>query len=178
MSILIKAVFIDRDGTLGGGDDVTLPQNFQLYPFSKTALNLLKENGYMLIAFTNQPDISRGKAAKKDFETELFSFGFDDLCICPHQPSEHCKCRKPSTYMMEQMAKIHSLNLSECFVIGDRWSDMLAGIRAGAKPILVKTGAGMETLEKDSDKWDSRKAVYIANTILDACKCITNLTDY
>lgn len=110
------------------------------------------------------------------FETELFSFGFDDLCICPHQPSEHCKCRKPSTYMMEQMAKIHSLNLSECFVIGDRWSDMLAGIRAGAKPILVKTGAGMEALEKDSDKWDSRKAVYIANTILDACKWITNLT--
>lgn len=175
MTVIIKAVFIDRDGTLGGGDDVTFPQGFTLYPFTKAALNLLKEHRYLLIAFTNQPDISRGKAKLKDFETELLSFGFDDLCICPHQPEEHCKCRKPSSYMMEQMAEKHHLDLSECFVIGDRWSDMLAGIHAGAKSILVKTGAGKEALGEYSDKWDSSNAAYLADNLFDASEWIVSL---
>jgi HAD superfamily hydrolase (TIGR01662 family) len=172
----MKAVFIDRDGTIGGGDEVTLPDNFKLYPFSLFSFHMLKENGYMLIAFTNQPDISKGKIDLEDFEDELSSFGFDDICICPHPPSDHCECRKPSTYMIEQMAKKYCLDLSECIVIGDRWSDMLAGLNAGAKTILVKTGAGNEALSTFSDKWHSNKAAYIAEDLLDAAQWIVQET--
>ncbi|SDM67849.1 histidinol-phosphate phosphatase family domain-containing protein/HAD-superfamily hydrolase, subfamily IIIA [Acetanaerobacterium elongatum] len=168
----MKAVFIDRDGTIGGGNDVTLPKDFQRFPFTQQALELLKNHGFMLIAFTNQPDISRGKCRMEDFEQELATFGFDDTCICPHQQEENCRCRKPGTLMITEMAKKYKLNLSECFVIGDRWSDMLAGMRAGTKTVLVLTGAGRDALGVDRDKWDSGRVSYIADDLLAACKWI------
>lgn len=45
---------------------------------------------------------------------------------------------------------------------------MLAGDSAGAKTILVKTGAGMDSLGKDRDKWSNMEPGYIAEDILDA----------
>lgn len=36
----MKAVFIDRDGTIGGGDEVTFPQDFKLFSFSREAIDL------------------------------------------------------------------------------------------------------------------------------------------
>lgn len=170
----MKAVFIDRDGTIGGGNEVTFPNEFQLFPFSGNAIHLLKENRYQLIAFTNQPDISEGKVDYKDFETELRFFGFDDVCICPHRPADHCSCRKPSSYMIHQMETKYHLNLSQCYVIGDRWSDMVAGINAGANVILVKTGAGNGGMGLRSDKWDPDKAAYIAENLLDGVQWILN----
>lgn len=125
-----------------------------------------------MIAFTNQPDISDGKISVHDFETELYSFGFDDICICPHRPSDHCPCRKPSPYMLLRAGEKYQLDLAECFVIGDRWSDILAGTQAGVKSILVRTGAGMDSLGVDSDKWDFTKASYLAENLLDAVQWI------
>jgi HAD-superfamily hydrolase, subfamily IIIA len=171
----MKAVFIDRDGTIGGGDEVTFPCDFKLFSFSEGAIHLLKDHGYKVIAFTNQPDISVGKAAYSDFEEELYSFGFDDVCICPHRPTDHCKCRKPGTYMIDQMIKKHHLNPSECFVVGDRWSDMVAGINAGTKVILVKTGAGSGEMGLYSDQWDSGRADCIAENLLDAVQWMLGL---
>jgi histidinol-phosphate phosphatase family protein len=167
----MKAVFIDRDGTIGGGDEVAFPRDFKLFSFSRNAINLLKKN-YRLFAFTNQPDISEGKVNYKDFESELYSFGFDDLCICPHRPTDHCKCRKPSAYMINRMGIKYHLNLSECFVIGDRWSDMVAGINAGTKVILVKTGAGNGKMGLHSNQWDPNMAAYLATDLLDATQWI------
>ncbi|MVB10051.1 D-glycero-beta-D-manno-heptose-1,7-bisphosphate 7-phosphatase [Caprobacter fermentans] len=170
----MKAVFIDRDGTIGGGDEVTFPQEFKLFPFSRKAIDLLKNKGYKLFAFTNQPDLSEGKVAYKDFETELNSLGFDDLCICPHRPVDHCKCRKPSAYMINQMEIKYHLQLSECFVIGDRWSDMASGISAGTKVILVRTGAGNGAMGLYSNQWNPDRAAYIAEDLLDAVRWILN----
>ena len=171
---MVQAVFIDRDGTIGGNDDVTLPDHFVLYPFSNEAFDLLKQNKVKLFAFTNQPDISRGLCSDQQFITELTGFGFDDVYLCPQQPDEKCKCRKPSKYLLEKAVKEHNLSLSDCAVIGDRWSDMLAGITAGTKTILVRTGAGQDALNKDQDKWNRDDADYIAENLLDAVNWILN----
>jgi ribonucleotide monophosphatase NagD (HAD superfamily) len=40
------------------------------------------------------------------------------------------------------------LNLKECVVIGDRWTDMIAAQEVGCIKILVKTGAGEEAFKK------------------------------
>jgi len=170
----MKAVFIDRDGTIGGGDEVAFPNDFKLFPFSEDAIHLLRENGYKVLAFTNQPDISNGKVNYKDFEKELYAFGFDDICICPHKPSDHCKCRKPSTYMIDQMVKKYHLDPSKCFVVGDRWSDMVAGINAGTKVILVKTGAGNGKMGLYSNQWNPGEADHIAENLYNAVHWILN----
>ncbi|MBP1947079.1 histidinol phosphatase-like enzyme [Virgibacillus litoralis] len=98
----------------------------------------------MIISFTNQPGISRGEAKREEFESELKGFGFDKVYLCPHQQNEGCNCRKPSTGMLLQAAEDNNLNLNQCFVIGDRWTDMLAAKDAGCIQVLVKTGARVE----------------------------------
>jgi histidinol-phosphate phosphatase family protein len=169
---MLKAVFIDRDGTLGGGDEVIFPNEFSLYPNTRKALDLLKENNIKIFAFTNQPDISRGLCKQEDFEKELYGYGFEDLCICPHTDEDNCECRKPKTKMLEQISAKYNISLNDCFVIGDRWSDMIAGISVGCKVILVKTGAGKDAVTKYKDKWDIKRAEKIADDILDAVYCI------
>ncbi len=136
----IEAIFLDRDGTIGGDDTVHDPGAFQLFPHSQELINHLKEDGIKVFAFTNQPGISEGKATSKDFIDELTKFGFDDIFLCPHSHSEGCICRKPNTGMLMNSAKKYQLNLENCVVIGDRWSDMLAASKANCLKILVKTG--------------------------------------
>jgi len=47
------AVFIDRDGTIGGTGHFVHPRDFTPYPFSIEALNLLKESGIKIFAQTH-----------------------------------------------------------------------------------------------------------------------------
>jgi histidinol phosphatase-like enzyme len=52
---LIPAIFIDRDGTIGGSDEVIHPGDFALFPFTSRAIDRLKKQGLRLFGFTNQP---------------------------------------------------------------------------------------------------------------------------
>ncbi|WP_082235729.1 HAD-IIIA family hydrolase [Halobacillus massiliensis] len=146
-----KAVFVDRDGTLGGSEEIEYPGSFALYPETKEHIRLLKSNGFFVFSFTNQPGISKGQSTKQAFKNELYGFGMDDVYLCPHSPEEGCACRKPQTGMIDQARKDYHLNLKESWVIGDRFKDIQAANRSGTKSILVLTGAGKE------------EAVYIEN---------------
>lgn len=168
-----KAIFIDRDGTIGGTDKVVYPGEFALFPFVRESIVKLKSLGYLIVSFTNQPGISKGEAVKADFEAELTKFGFDKVYLCPHQHHEACSCRKPATGMLLQAAKENNLNLRECVVIGDRWTDMLAANEVKATKILVKTGAGKDAYEKFKaevyyGKYDEVCPEYVATDFSDA----------
>ncbi|MBB4824713.1 histidinol-phosphate phosphatase family protein [Sporosarcina luteola] len=141
-----KAIFIDRDGTIGGNEQVVYPEAFTPFNYVLECMAKLKDSGFLLCSFTNQPGIAKGEATREEFENELASFGFDHIYLCPHQPDEGCQCRKPATGMLRQAAHEHDLQLHDCVVIGDRWTDMLAAHEAGCIKILVRTGAGEESL--------------------------------
>lgn len=173
----IQAVFIDRDGTLGGSDIVTLPSEFESYPFTQKALNLLKEADKSVFSFTNQPGIARGESTVEEFEKELLSFGFDKVYICPHEHGEGCKCRKPAIGMLLQATQDYSLDLHRCVVIGDRWTDMVAANNSLCLKVLVKTGAGKKELAKYDKgnfygEWIEAYPDYIADDIYDAVRWI------
>jgi histidinol-phosphate phosphatase family protein len=168
MAAIIDAVFIDRDGTIGGDCSVTYPGVFRLYPLAKEAIKILKGLGIKIFAFTNQPGISRGESTEYDFEKELFEFGFDKAYICPHRPEEQCSCRKPNHELLVKASREYNIDLKRCAVIGDRWSDMLAGHNAGTKKILVMTGAGNEALGKYRNKWAHVQPDFIAENVLEA----------
>lgn len=168
----VEAVFMDRDGTMGGGEDVTYPDKFILYPFTKEAIKILKSNGIKLFAFSNQPGISCGEA-KEDFIFELEGFGFEKAYICPHTDEYKCKCRKPEIGLLLKAKEEYNLDLSKCVVIGDRWSDMMAGDRAGMKKVLVLTGVGKDALNKDRHRWENIEPDFIADNVLEAAKWIT-----
>jgi len=90
----IEAVFLDRDGTIGGDDTIHYPGSFELYPNSQEIINYLKTMGIKILSFTNQPGIAKGKATIQEFIDELLGFGFDEVFICPHSHTEGCKCEK------------------------------------------------------------------------------------
>ena len=168
MEDIINAVFIDRDGTIGGDCSVIYPGKFKLYPFAEEAIKLLKSLNIKVFAFTNQPGISTGESTVYEFEKELLEFGFEKTYICPHSEEGLCSCRKPSAALLIKASNEYNLDLTKCAVIGDRWSDMLAGNNAGTKKILVMTGAGNEALGIYRNKWANIEPDYVAENVLDA----------
>ncbi|MBA4494928.1 HAD-IIIA family hydrolase [Paenactinomyces guangxiensis] len=171
----IQAVFIDRDGTIGGTGHFIHPKDFTPYPFSKTAFQLLKDNNIKMFAFTNQHRISRGEASVIDFYNEFKTYGFDDVFICPHSPSEGCECHKPKPGLLLDASRKHNLDLSKTCVIGDVGStDMLAAHAVGAFKILVLTGWGKKSFNEYRHTWESVQPDFVAENLLDAVRWIIN----
>ena len=63
--------------------------------------------------------------------------------FCPHYPQKdgECLCRKPNPNMILNAKTEFNIDLSESILIGDRNSDIEAGISAGIKSnFLINTG--------------------------------------
>lgn len=171
----IQAVFIDRDGTIGGNGHFIHPNDFKIYPFTNEALSMLKKAGMKIFAFTNQHRISRGQATLEDFEKEFQLLGFDDSYICPHPMDGDCTCHKPKPGMLLKAAHEYELDLRNCVVIGDVGSDMVAANEVGAIKILVKTGWGQGSLNEYRHKLVNVEPDYIAESLLEAVKWIIHV---
>ena len=78
--------------------------------------------------------------------------------------------RKPKAGMGWQAQKDMDLDLSQCWMIGDKSADLGFAKNLGVKSILVRTGYGEETIEKMAAK--GQKPERVADDLLDACKLI------
>jgi len=56
--------------------------------------------------------------------------------MCPHDDDAHCACRKPRPGLLLEAAPQLGIDLSESYIVGDRWRDVEAGQRAVARPSL------------------------------------------
>ena len=169
----IEAVFIDRDGTIGGTGHFIHPKDFSPYSFSRAALQILKDNNIKTFACTNQHRISKGEATLDDFYKEFQSYEFDDAFICPHSSEDKCNCHKPKPGMLLEASKKYKIDLTKTVFIGDFGStDMLAAHSIGAMKILVLTGWGYSSLNQYRDKWADVEPDYVAENLLTAVKWI------
>ena len=169
----VQAIFIDRDGTIGGTGNFIHPKEFQLYPFSVTALNLLKAKDIKIFALTNQHRISRDEVKLEEFMQQFDEYGFDDAFICPHEENENCNCRKPNGGLLIEAANKYKLDLEDCIVIGDVGSvDMVLADKFNCVKILVKTGWGENSLNEYRNTWENVEPDYIADNLLEASKWI------
>jgi D-glycero-D-manno-heptose 1,7-bisphosphate phosphatase len=153
------AVFLDRDGTLveeaGYLDRL---DRLVFFPYSVDAVRLLNRAGFAVVIVTNQAGIARGifkeefvAEAHRHITTRLEAGGahVDAFYYCPHHSEgviaeyrKSCDCRKPQSGLFTRAASEHDLALDKSFVVGDRWHDLEAGQRVGARGILVRTGYG------------------------------------
>ncbi|WNB90818.1 HAD-IIIA family hydrolase [Bacillus sp. NEB1478] len=145
----LQAVFLDRDGTIGGSMQIEYPGELKLFPFTKKAIESFQKQGIRVFSFTNQPGISQGMAKEEDFIKELKGFGFEGIYLCPHHHRDGCFCRKPGTGMLDKAAFEHQLDLTRCAVIGDRWTDIEAAKKVGCTAILVLTGSGAASWQEN-----------------------------
>ncbi len=155
-----RAVFLDRDGTLIVEKYyLHRPEEVELFPGAGGALKRLADAGFKLIVVTNQSGIGRGYFTLADAELvnerlarELAPDGvrFDKTYIAPEAPDQPSRGRKPSPQFLFDARDEFSLNLAECFMVGDKLIDLECGWNAGVKKsILVRTGYGAE-LERES----------------------------
>ena len=147
---MIRAVFLDRDGVLNATtvrDNVSYPPasaaEVQILPGVPEALAKLKSHGFALIVVSNQPDIARGTQTTEEvvaINTVLTkSLPLDAVIFCPHDNQDNCDCRKPKPGLLFQGARqLGGVDLAASFMVGDRWSDVLAGQAAGCKTILIE----------------------------------------
>ena len=133
---------------------------------------MLREHGVLALVTTNQSCIARGLDGGYDFAAEFRDIGADGWFICPHDRQDGCRCRKPGTGLIEQARDRYDLDLARSYMIGDRWSDMLAGGRMGMRLIPVLTGKGRETLGAEREKWQPYAPAYIARDLPDAARWI------
>lgn len=144
------AVFLDRDGTLMHDTGyVGDPASVQIYPGVPEALAKLKAAGYKTVIVTNQSGIPRGYFTEADFHAvqarfeELIGPGLiDAVYYCAEHPDHATDRRKPGPGMLLEGAREHAIDLTRSWMIGDRAGDVEAGVRAGVRSILVRTGEG------------------------------------
>jgi len=175
-----KAVFLDRDGVLNQAvvrNGMPYPPanaaELVLAPDAKAALVELKEQGFLLLVVTNQPDVAKGiitRAAVEEINRKLASeLPVDDVFVCYHQDSDHCDCRKPKPGMILEGASKHDVDLAESFMVGDRWRDVEAGQNAGCRTVLIDGGYTEREPARPADArvYSLKEA---ADWILEACR--------
>jgi D-glycero-D-manno-heptose 1,7-bisphosphate phosphatase len=153
------AVFLDRDGTvLEEAGYLDRFERLVFFPYAIDAIRLLNHGGFAVVVVTNQSGIGRGMyeeefvlRAHEVVNARVAAGGarIDGFYYCPHHPTAEiekyrrdCDCRKPGPGMMRQASQDLDLDLSRSFAVGDKWSDVQAGIAAGGRGVLVRTGYG------------------------------------
>jgi D-glycero-D-manno-heptose 1,7-bisphosphate phosphatase len=158
---LRRAVFLDRDGTVNVEREyLHRTEEFAFITGAPEAIRLLKGAGFLVIVVTNQSGIARGyfdEAAvhrlHRYMDEQLARSGtsVDAYYLCPHHPHHGigdyrrvCGCRKPLPGMLIEAAADYSIDLASSYVVGDKLADVEAGLAAGCRPLLVRTGYGAE----------------------------------
>jgi D-glycero-D-manno-heptose 1,7-bisphosphate phosphatase len=169
MGETIKVLFLDRDGTINQdtGSYIYTKEQLILIDRADEAIALAKSAGFRIVIVTNQAGIARGIATVEQVEevnhylNDLLSAGnasFDRCYYCPYHPAyphpdydRFMEFRKPATGMVEQaiddfLAEGLIVDRSASFFVGDKTLDVECGLRAGLRPVLVRTGHNEEKL--------------------------------
>jgi D-glycero-D-manno-heptose 1,7-bisphosphate phosphatase len=154
-----RALFLDRDGVIN--TEINYLYKIEDFEFVDGIFDLCRaavEHDYRIIVVTNQSGIARGYYGEADLEKltkwmmrEFAGYGIEisKVYACPHlidadlEPYRcDCPARKPNPGMLLQAKEDFNLDLSKCIFIGDKASDMEAGLRAGIGSLILFDGSG------------------------------------
>lgn len=148
------AVFLDRDGTII--EDVPYlsdPAGIRFLPGATESLARLRRAGFARVLATNQSGIGRGLFTEAqlaeihaELETRLAAEGtsLDAIYHCPAAPPREgaadCPERKPAPGLLLRGAHDLGIDLAASWMVGDKMSDVQAGLAAGCRSILLHPG--------------------------------------
>jgi D-glycero-D-manno-heptose 1,7-bisphosphate phosphatase len=155
------AVFLDRDGTIiEDAGFLRAVDDMVLLPWAAAAIRRLNDADLPVVVITNQSGVGRGYfdeahvlATHAALDVALAPQGarVDAYYYCPHHPAAAdvryripCGCRKPAPGLLQQAARELDLDLTRSWMVGDWWRDVEAGVAAGTRTILIRTGRAPE----------------------------------
>ena len=153
------AIFFDRDGVLIEDKHfISNPNQVQLLSGVKNLLGMAKKSFMATIVVTNQSGISRGYFNWEEYQEVTlkmldiigYPFNIDAIYACGAPPINNLSnWRKPNPYMLLEAKERFNLNLDKSIMIGDRLSDLKAGLNAGVKMVVhLLTGKGRSERSK------------------------------
>lgn len=155
-----KALFLDRDGVINKEKNYLYKiEDFEFIDGVFETCRYFQDKGYLIIIITNQAGIARGKYSEEDYhiltdwmieEFQKENISISKVYYCPHHPdfSSICECRKPNPKMLLDAKKEFKINLSQSILVGDKVSDIKAGLKAGIiKNYLITTGHNFKNQE-------------------------------
>ena len=147
-----KAAFLDRDGVINEDTGyLNKIGDFKWIEGAIEALKILKENNFLIIIVSNQSGVSRGYFSEQDvhnlhkwinLQLSKHNIKIDDFFFSTELPeAEISKSRrKPSPKMIEEAIEKYNLKRDDCFMIGDKNTDVLAAKNAKIRGFLFKGG--------------------------------------
>lgn len=145
-----RALFIDRDGTLIVEPPVTFQvdtlEQLEFLPAVMRSLYFIRKNtDYELVIVSNQDGLGTEAYPRENFDTvqrkmlQVFKgegIEFDDILIDESFPEDNRPTRKPGIAMLTRYTT-GDYDLPNCYVIGDRMSDMQLATNLGCRGLLL-----------------------------------------
>lgn len=160
-----RILFIDRDGVILQEP----PQDFQVDSTEKTSFvpgaivglsNIAASLDYYKVMVTNQDGLGTPSYPEDTFypyqnlmlrTLEGEGFIFDEVIIDKTFAHENAPTRKPGTGLLTHLINNPAYDLSNSFVIGDRYTDIQLAKNLGCKAIYFKSDLHPLTPEQDQD---------------------------
>lgn len=147
------ALFLDRDGVINVDYGyVFKPECFHFIEGIFELVAAANRLDYLVVVITNQAGIGRGFYTESDFQivTDWMLSQFvkrgvhiDAVYFCPHHPEavieqyrQESDMRKPAPGMLLKAAADLNIDLKTSIIVGDKDSDMQAGLAAGVQFLL------------------------------------------
>lgn len=152
----MKLVILDRDGVINEDSDAYIKSVAEWQPIagSLEAIARLSQAGWRVFIASNQAGIGRGLfdydalfAIHARLRQRVAELGgrVDGIAFAPEHPDHATPMRKPNPGMLLDIARRLGVDLAGVPFVGDSHKDVLAAQKAGARPILVRTGNGART---------------------------------
>lgn len=158
---------LDRDGVINRdlGTYCFRPEDFDPIPGSIDAIATLRRKGYKIVVITDQGGIEKGLYTENDVEdvhNKMFQLLGEAGCSSIDAVYYSASSRKddpfakPNVGMFKRCEReIPDIKFNQGYYVGDKMKDLKAAMRMGARPILVRTGYGLDT-EKELNKFTYR----------------------
>lgn len=149
-----RILFIDRDGVVLQEP----PTDFQVDAIDKTSFvdgaitalsQIAADFDFYKVMVTNQDGLGTTSYPNEQFQPfqDLMirtlageGFVFDEMIIDKSFAAENLPTRKPGTALLSHLMNNEAFDLTNSFVIGDRWSDIELAKNLGCKAIYFKSG--------------------------------------
>jgi len=149
-----RIAFLDRDGVINKqlkkNEKPYSPKNFseiEILSGVFEAITILKQENFIPVVVTNQPDVARGITTSEDVQVinnkVCKMIGVKHVFTCFHDDNDKCPCRKPLNGLLMMAEAKLQIGLDGCIMVGDRLTDIEAGFSVGAKCYLVNNGESL-----------------------------------